>query len=89
LSEPGKVAALAWREGARIVLWLANLTAEPLTIHMAGFQNARLKASVFDPSTFEKAVVSSDALEELRRPLEEAELNLDAYAAACVEIDNK
>jgi hypothetical protein len=48
LSEPGKVAALAWREG---------------------FQNARLKASVFDPSTFEKAVVSSDALEELRRPL--------------------
>jgi len=89
LSEPGKVAALAWREGARIVLWLANLTAEPLTIHMAGFQNARLTASVFDPSTFEKAVVSSDALEELRRPLEEAELNLDAYAAACVEIDNK
>jgi hypothetical protein len=56
---------------------------------MAGFQNARLKASVFDPSTFEKAVVSSDALEELRRPLEEAELNFDAYAAACVEIDNK
>ena len=89
LSEPGKVAALAWREGARIVLWLANLTAEPLTIHMAGFQNARLTASVFDPSTFEKAVVSSDALEELRRPLEEAELNLDAYAAACVEIGNK
>src|ERR1700722_18938801 len=89
LSELGKVAALAWREGARIVLWLANLTAEPLTIHMAGFQNARLTASVFDPSTFEKAVVSSDALEELRRPLEEAELNLDAYAAACVEIDNK
>ncbi len=88
-SEPGKVAALAWREAARIVLWLANLTAEPLTIHMAGFQNARLKASVLDPSTFEKAVVSSDALEELRRPLEEAELNLDAYAVVCVEIDNR
>jgi D-apionolactonase len=88
-SEPGKVAALAWREGARIVLWLANLTAEPLTIRMAGFEDARLKASVLDSSAFEKAAVSLDALEELRRPLEEAELNLDSYAVARVEIDNK
>ena len=88
LSEPGKVAALAWREGVRIVLWLANLTAEPLTIRMAGFEDVRLQASVLDSSAFEKAVVSLDALEELRRPLEEAELNLDAYAVARVEIDN-
>ncbi|HZZ21586.1 MAG TPA: hypothetical protein VFE60_02955, partial [Roseiarcus sp.] len=89
LSEPGKVAALAWREGARIVLWLANLTAEPLTIRTAGFQDARLKASFSDPSTFEKAVVSLYALEESRRSLEEADLNLDAYAVARVEVDNK
>jgi D-apionolactonase len=88
-SEPGKVAALAWREGARIVLWFANLTGQPLTIRMAGFEDARLKASVLDSSAFEKAVVSLDALEELRRPLEEAELNLGAYAVARVEIDNK
>jgi hypothetical protein len=45
--------------------------------------------SALDSSAFEKAVVSLDALEELRRPLEEAELNLDAYAVARVEIDNK
>ena len=89
LSEPGKVAALAWREDTRIVLWLANLAAEPLTIRMAGLQDARLQASVLDSSSFEKAVVSSDALEELRHPLEEAELNLDAYAVARIETDNK
>jgi hypothetical protein len=89
LSEPGKLVALAWREGARIVLWLANLTAEPLTIRTAGFQEARLKASFSDPSTFEKAVVSLDALEESRRSLEEADLNLDAYAVVRVEVDNK
>ena len=89
LSEPRKAAALAWREGARIVLWLANLTAEPLTIRMGGFEDARLQASVLDSSAFEKAVASLDALDALRRPLEEAELNLDAYAVARVEVDNK
>jgi len=56
---------------------------------MAGPQDARLQASVLDSSSFEKAVVSSDALEELRYPLEEAELNLDAYAVARIETDNK
>jgi hypothetical protein len=89
LSEPGKVAALAWREGARIVLWLGNLTAEPLTIRLQGLDEARLEASVLDSSTFEKAAVSLDVLEELRRPLEGAELNLDAYAVARVEVDDK
>ena len=48
------------------MLWLANLTAEPLTVRMAGFQDARLQASVLDSSSFEKAVVSLDALQELR-----------------------
>jgi hypothetical protein len=89
LSEPSKVAALAWREGARVVLWLANLTAEPRTIRMAGFEDARLKASVLDSSAFEKAVVSLDALDVLKSTLKDPELNLDAYAVARVEIDNK
>ena len=89
LSEPGKVATLAWREGPRIVLWLGNLTAEPLTICLQGLDDARLKASVLDSSVFEKAVASLDALEALKRPLEEAELNLGAYAVARVEVDNK
>jgi D-apionolactonase len=89
LSEPGKVATLAWREDTRIVLWLANLAAAPMTIRMAGLQDARLQASVLDSSSFERAVVSSNALEELRHPLEEAELNLDTYAVARIETDNK
>ena len=37
-SEPRRVAALAWREGDARVLWLANLTAEPLTIRIAGLR---------------------------------------------------
>ena len=47
-SEPRKVARLAWREGTHIVLWLANLTADPLTIRMSGFGDAPLQASVFE-----------------------------------------
>jgi D-apionolactonase len=88
-SEPRKVARLAWREGTRIVLWLANLTADPLTIRMSGFEDAPLQASVLDSSAFEQAVARLDTLDALRRPLEEPELNLDAYAVARVEGDTK
>ena len=35
-SPPGRVAALAWREGERVILWLANLTARPQTLRIAG-----------------------------------------------------
>jgi hypothetical protein len=35
------------------------------------------------------AVALLDALDSLRRPLDKPELNLDAYAVARVEIDNK
>lgn len=87
-SEPRKTAALAWREGARTVLWLANLSAEPMTIRLSGLHGARLQASVLDASAFETAVASLDALDSLRRPLEGRELNHDAYAVVRVEADH-
>jgi hypothetical protein len=89
LSEPRKAAALAWREDTRTVLWLANLTAEPLTIRLGGLNEPRLQASVLDSSAFENAVASLEALEAYKHPLEATELKLDAYAVACVEVDNK
>ncbi len=85
LSEPGGIAALAWREGARTVLWLTNLTPDPLTIRMRGFEDAPLQASVLDTSAFQQAVARLDALDALRRSLDEPELNLDAYAVARFE----
>jgi hypothetical protein len=89
LSGPREAAALAWQEDTRIVLWLANVTVEPLTLRIAGFEDARLQASVLDCRAFERAVRSLDALDSLRRPLKEAELNLDAYAVARIEVDNR
>jgi hypothetical protein len=86
-SEPRSAAALAWREGPRVVLWLANLTAEQLTVRVTGIEDARLQASVLDASGFEHAAASLHALGSLKRPLDEAELNLDAYAAARVEAE--
>ncbi len=88
-SEPRRIAALAWREGVGIVLWLANLTAEPLTIGIRGHGRARMQASILDAAAFEQAVASADALEALRRPLDEAELKLDAYAVARVEAEDR
>jgi D-apionolactonase len=88
-SEPSRAAALAWREGARSVLWLANLTAKPLTIRLGGVNEPRLQASVLDSSAFEEAVASLEALDALKRPLEAKELKLDAYAVARVEVDNR
>ena len=86
-SEPRRAAALAWREGLRVVLWLANLAAEPLTIRMTGIEDARLQASLLDAAGFEQAAASLHALDSLKRPLKEAELNLDAYAVARVEAE--
>ena len=89
LSEPRSIAALAWREGARTVLWLANLTPDPLTIRMSGYEDGPLQASILDSAAFERAVARVDVLDTLRRPLEEPKLNLDAYAVARVEGDAK
>ncbi len=87
-SEPRRMAALAWREGARVLLWLANLAADPLTIGIKGLERARPQASILDESAFEQAVASADVLDALRRPLEGAELKLDGYAIARVEAEN-
>ena len=81
-TEPRRAAALAWREGPRVVLWLANLTAEPLTIRLMGIEDARLQASLLDADGFEQAAASLHAVDPLKRPLMEAELNLDACALA-------
>ena len=70
------------------MLWLANLTAEPLMIRITGLKDARLQPRVLEASAFEKAVIRLDALHALRRPLEEAELKLDAYTVARVEAES-
>jgi hypothetical protein len=88
-SEPHRLTALAWREGARAVLWLANLTAEPLNIRLTGVESKPLQASLLDAAGFEQATVSAHAMDSLKRPLDDAKLALDAYAVARVEAETR
>ena len=85
MSPAGRAAALAWREGDRVVLWLANLTAEPLELRIGGLGESGRRLSVIDASAFEQAVRSTGALDALSRPFEGMELTLDAYAAARID----
>ena len=84
-SSPGRAAALAWREGDRVVLWLANLTAKPLALHVTGLGDVGRRLSLVDATSFEHATLAPDALEALARPFEGEALTLDAYAAARID----
>ena len=85
VSPRGRVAALAWREGERTILWLANLSAEPRTLSVAGLERSGRRIGVIDAASFEQAARAPDALDALARPFEGAELTLDAYAAARID----
>jgi hypothetical protein len=81
-SENGRAAALAWREDGDVVLWIANLTAEPLTLRITGVATAPRRASILDAASFGIAVRNPHALDELSRALAGEKLTLDAYAVA-------
>ena len=77
VSRPGSAVALAWSDGDRTVLWLANLTSEPLRVQIEGLSDKAQRVSVIDAAGFEQAVRKSDALDALGRPLAGAELTLE------------
>jgi hypothetical protein len=81
VSPPGRIAALAWREADRCVLWLANLTAESVALRILGLDESRPHLSLIDAASFEQAVRDPRVLERLARP-HSGELELDAYAVA-------
>jgi D-apionolactonase len=82
VSHPRQAAALAWREGERTVLWLANLGAAPLALRIEGLGEAGRRLSVIDVATFEQAARTADALDALAQRFVGDELTLDAYAVA-------
>jgi D-apionolactonase len=88
VSPAGRVAALAWRGVDRVVLWLANLTAERLELRiggLGGLGGSGRRISVIDAAAFEWAVRRPDALDVLARPFGDMELTLDAYAVARID----
>ena len=85
ISSPGRAAAIAWREGGRVVLWLANLSAEPLPLRVAGLGGVGRRLSVIDAASYEQATSTLDVLEALGRDLPGDVLTLDAYAIARID----
>jgi hypothetical protein len=81
-SKPAAVAALAWKDGGKTVLWLANLTGEKQTVALPA--GAR-EAAVLDADAFERAATDPGFLAGAAKPAGET-LALDAYAVARVTV---
>ena len=84
LSRKGTVEALAFVADGATTLWLANLTAEPVSVELpaGSFEGARL--AVLDADSFEPASVSPDFLEAAARSVDDRSIALDAYAVASI-----
>jgi len=63
VGDEGKVAALAYRGAAGPVLWLSNLTAQPQTVRVQGFDGAA-NVAVLDEGSFAKATTDLAFLEK-------------------------
>ncbi|MBV9970121.1 MAG: hypothetical protein JO228_09070 [Xanthobacteraceae bacterium] len=81
VSTPGRIAALAWREADRRVIWLGNLTPENVHLRVVGLDKIKNRLSLIDAASFEQAIRDPRTLEHLARP-HEGEFDLDAYAVA-------
>jgi D-apionolactonase len=82
VSPPGVVAALAWREDGRRVVWLANLTAAPVRIALSGLPQDGARMAMLDASSFERATRDPDALDASAADVPAGPIRLDAYAVA-------
>jgi hypothetical protein len=81
-SRPAAVAALAWQDGGKTVLWLANLTGETQAVALpAGAKDV----SLLDADAFGRAATDPNFLAGAAKPAG-ATLALDAYAVARVTI---
>jgi D-apionolactonase len=83
VSKPGVIEALGWRERGRTVLWVANLTAAPVEIALAGPSAAA--AAVLDAQNFVRAARDPKALDALAAPLPTDRVKLDSYAVARID----
>jgi hypothetical protein len=84
LSRAGVVEAVAVRDGGGVTLLLANLTAAPQAVRLAG--RARGRAVVLDADAFARSATDPSALDALSAPMVGDGLTLGAYAVARVDL---
>lgn len=79
------IAVLAARKDGRIVLWVANLTAEPQAVQLAD-ADVTSKVAILSADRFEQIAVDPAFMASAARPLTDGRLHLDAYAVARAEL---
>jgi D-apionolactonase len=85
VSRPGVIAALGWREQGHKRLWVANLTAAPVEVSVAGLSPATARGAVLDAQSFVRATRDAGALDALAAPLATDRIRLDGYAVARID----
>jgi len=84
LSDGSAVQAVAYRDGERTTIWIANLTGEPQEVIIEGLSRSRGQVATLDLDSFIEATAGPDELET-----EEADvslLDLGAYAVMRVTL---
>lgn len=87
LSRPSVVTGLAYRQGDRTELWLANLTAAEQTVRLGGLPTGTARLSLLDAASFAQVTTDPKAFANDRRPIDiSTPLRLGAYAVARIEV---
>jgi hypothetical protein len=80
-SDPGRLRALAWRDGGRTQLWLGNLREEPLEVELDGVPAGTARLWTLDEDSFE-AAITDPAFGERAEPFAGDRLTLQPFAVA-------
>ena len=78
LSDGASVQAVAYRDGGKTTLWIANLTGEPQDVEIGGFDATSAEIATLDLDSFIEATVEADGLEMREGPANR--VGLGAYA---------
>jgi D-apionolactonase len=84
-SHPGAVQALAWRDGGRPILWLANATRQPRAVAIAGAPAGKAGLARLDLERFVTACADPDAMTRTEASEAAGPLVLGAYEVARLE----
>jgi hypothetical protein len=84
LSDGSTVQAIAWRDGNRTMLCIANLTGEPQEVRIEGLPTGRARTATLDLDTFIAATGGPDGLEAEEGMA--SQLDLGAYGFVWIEV---
>jgi hypothetical protein len=87
LAARGRIEAISVRREAGMTLWLANLTADPITVRLPAQIAPDSRIVMLDAEAFERLTAQPAYLDTERRNIPEAAIRLDAYAVAMITAD--